>query len=356
MWVGRSGYLRRSNNAPMTGYPADLAVRVYHSLTEEKVKCPDVNTLQQLFEVMYFASLRTEEAQRVQFSVTYSDPEDPDPNPPRRIRAYRWKHTALKQPLPLTVRNLSKLAKAVDPWSSSVAVYPLADGRMFIWGLIDQFVHFNTFLVRESEAGLDTPGLFQAVVQGPADITVYREYNLVARLNQSSIISRQKDIFGQGPVSRKLMRDVSTYQGRVARTVGLSLWRCLEFWDEEENRLGTLCRLLVSIQRYRHGGAVLISSSREDLTFKYALNYTRLSRALKRLAVTQVRSRISRRSISDDYMEEGEDWVPMDLYLDSSIADDDLRDAEAEVTGCVRFVSAMSCVDGLAPHTARAGW
>ena len=35
---------------------------------------------------------------------------------------------------------------------------------------------------------------------------------------------------------------------------------------------------------------------------------------------------------------------PMDLYLDSAISEDDLRDVEAEVFGCVRFVSALSCV------------
>ena len=208
-------------------------------------------------------------------------------------------------------------------------------------------VHFNTFLVRESDAGLDTPGLFQAVVQGPMDITIYRGYNFIARLNQASVISQQKDVFGYGPVSRKIMRDVPQFQRDVAKSLRMSLARCLEFWDEEENRLGTLCRILVSIQRYRHGGGVLFSRTTKDLNLKYAIKYNRLSRALRRLAMNQVRFNMSSRFIHEDYLDENEDSLPMDLYLDSAISEDDLRDVEAEVTGCVRFVSALSCVNGL---------
>lgn len=331
----------------MTSYPADLATRVHKKLTKDKVKGPNVETLLKLFEVLYFASLKTEEGQRIPFSVTYSDPKNPDPNPPKRIRNYRWKHIPLEPNKLLTVRNLSKLAKAIDPWSSSLAVFPNSDGRLYIWGLIDQIVHFNTFLVRESDSGLDTPGLFQAVVRGPADITVYQEYNLTARLNQASIITSEVDVFGYGPINRKVMRDLAKYQTAVAKSARLSLRRCRDHWDEEENRLGTLCRILISIQRYRHGGALLISRSTDDLNVKYGLNYNRLPQALRRLAVSQVRSNIESGNISDDYLEENRDSIPLELYLDSEIAKDNLRDAEAEVTGCVRFVSALSCVDGL---------
>ena len=102
----------------MTSYPADLAARVYDKLTDQGVKCPSVETLRGLFEVMYFASLKTEEGKPVQFSVTYSNPQNPDPKPPARIRAYRWKHISLDPRKLFTVRNVSKLARAVDPWTS----------------------------------------------------------------------------------------------------------------------------------------------------------------------------------------------------------------------------------------------
>lgn len=284
----------------MTSYPADLAARVYDKLTNQGVKSPSVDKLRDLFEVMYFASLKTEEGKPVQFSITYSNPHNPDPKPPPRIRAYRWKHISLDPRKLLTVRNVSKLARAVDPWTSSLAVYAKSDGRLEIWGLIDQMVHFNTFLVRESDAGLDTPGLFQAVVQGPTDITIYRGYNFIARLNQASIISQQKDVFGYGPVSRKIMRDVPRLERDVAKSLRMTLARCLEHWDETENRLGTLCRILVSIQRYRHGGAVLISPTTNDLNLKYAVNYDRLSRALRGLAMNQVRFNMSSRFIHEE--------------------------------------------------------
>jgi len=331
----------------MTSYPADLAERVHERLVAQRLKSPGILTLTALFEILYFTSLKTEEGRSCKFSVTYSDPEDPDPKPPPRIRAHRWKHIALARTRLFTVRNVSKLAKAIDPWSSSLAVYPREDGRLCIWGLVDQIVHFNRFLVREFDSGFGTPGLFQAVVQGPADIAVYRRYDCIARLNQASIIIRQNDVFGSGPISKKLMRDVMLYKRTVAKSVGISLSRCLDYWEEEENRLGTLCRILVNIQQYRQGGAVLISPTAKDLNFKYALEYSRLSRALVRLAVNQVRFHRSSRTIHEEFLDENEDSIPVDLYLDCAVSEAELRDSEAELTGCVRFVSALSCIDGL---------
>jgi len=80
------------------------------------------------------------------------------------------------------VPNLVKLAKAADPWSSCLAAYFNSKSEFFIWGLVDQTVHFSTMLVRERESGYAQPGLFNVLTTGPADLTVYREWGFVARL------------------------------------------------------------------------------------------------------------------------------------------------------------------------------
>ena len=50
------------------------------------------------------------------------------------------------------------------------------------------------------------------------------------------------------------------------------------------------------------------------------------------------------RSYVDDY--DAED-VPIMAYLDESISEGDAEDAERAITGSVRFISSLSCVDGL---------
>src|ERR1700722_20946775 len=94
-------------------YPKDLARRIHLRLgTKEK---PPFPVLVALFEVLYFASLKSEEAERITCRIAFVDRSDPDPNPPERRVNDRWHHFALGEELPFTVRNLAKLSKAVDP-------------------------------------------------------------------------------------------------------------------------------------------------------------------------------------------------------------------------------------------------
>ena len=51
--------------------------------------------------------------------------------------------------------------------------------------------------------------------------------------------------------------------------------------------------------------------------------------------------------IFEKYLEKKSDEIPVGLYLDKTVSGDELRDAEDEVTGCVRFLASLSRVDGL---------
>ena len=50
----------------------------------------------------------------------------------------------------------------------------------------------------------------------------------------------------------------------------------------------------------------------------------------------------------EPHLDEGfGDWIPVGEYLDMTVARNDERNIEDELTGAVRFVSSLSCVDGL---------
>src|SRR6516165_4889737 len=145
-------------------YPKDLA-SIVHSHLGAKSTVP-LNVVTTLLEVLYFASLRSEEAERISCRVAYINRNNPDPNPPKQIVKDRWKHFPFGVEVPFDVRNLVKLSKAVDPWVSTLAVDANSAGTLGIWGVIDQSVHYSRYVVNESDTGSEMPGIFQAVIEG----------------------------------------------------------------------------------------------------------------------------------------------------------------------------------------------
>ena len=136
-----------------SSFPEDLASHVHSQLVARKERPPSVKVLTRLFETLYFASLKREESQPISCRVAFIDRKRPDPHPPETIVADRWQFFTLADDLPLNVRNLVKLSTAVDPWGSTLAVDTDSEGKLRIWGLIDQSVHYSTFVVKEASSG-----------------------------------------------------------------------------------------------------------------------------------------------------------------------------------------------------------
>jgi hypothetical protein len=329
---------------------ADLARAVDKRLKREGESSPGLRILRDILEVVYFASLKTEEGKPLQLRIALVNPRDPDPGKPPRPRADRWKIMPLAKQLPFTVPTLVKLSKAADPWSSSLAVYFDSEGIPFVWGLIDQTIHFNTMLFRETESGYAPPGLFQVVTTGTADLTIYREYGFVARLAQDNLLGTQSNVFWEGPVHDRLWIGIEKY---LAAIFARQQNHHSPGWEDDwtgtltEKWIGTLCRILLGIQRYRHGGALLLTRSNAELDIKYKINYSRLPKSLISRGIASIRMTRARQKIVEDYFDTRKIRMPITLYLDESIAESDGEDFQDEITGCVRFVSSLSCVDGL---------
>ena len=110
----------------------------------------------------------------------------------------------------------------------------------------------------------------------------------------------------------------------------------------------SLRRLLLRIQSYGHGGAVLITPSMraKQLNIKHKLSYLRLAQAIQKCGVLAARDSDIDHGITK-IMDEGAEDLPVDLYLDSEIIKAELRDARNELDGSLWFVSLLSRVDGL---------
>jgi hypothetical protein len=330
-------------------YPSELAQHIHAQLLLRHKKPPSLRILTNLFEVLYFASLKREETQSISCRVAFIDRTNPDPKPPKRVVADRWQCFPLSVDLSFSVRNLVKLSKAVDPWGSTLAIDADADGELRIWGLIDQSVQYSIYVVKEATEAPEMPGMFQAAIEGVGEIAAYRSYVLLGRLKHDTLVTRQQRVFQSGPIHSKLLAPIRKYQNAVMKRVGQDVYKRRDHWNASLEGLwiSTLCRILIGIQRYGHGGAVLISSSSDRLSPKYSLSYSRLADSLFRAAVNTIQSTRYSDEIAENYLDRHAEELSTEAYLNETVTQAELRDTNDEVTGCVRFLASLSRVDGL---------
>lgn len=110
-----------------------------------------------------------------------------------------------------------------------------------------------------------------------------------------------------GPVYLKLKNSIKSYREKVIEGVSKSAYESRDHWDDslEDIWISALCRLLIGIQRYGHGGAVLISDKGTGLSPKHSLSYPRLANALIRAGILKIQSTYYSDTIWEQYLDVG---------------------------------------------------
>jgi len=331
--------------------PKDLAEAVHSELLRRTTSSPELVVLIELFESMYFASLKTEESKPVAFHVVYLNPENPDPKPPKVTVHNRWSCVRLAKPVPLRGANFLKIAVASDPRTSSFAVHQDSEGRLVLWGLIDQGNSYHDYVNFDSDSGPERPGLFQASITGIAHLVAYINYEKVAELKQNSLLRSAIDILQSGPVREALEPGIRSHleavQQELPEFFGGKPWD----WQRPvvEDWLSAIRRLLLRIQNIRHGGAFLLTSdqSLQGLSVKHKIVYDRLRSSLERHAVAKAEQFLASDEIQQEFLEENAEEMPVGLHLDEIVAGYDLEEIRSELDGTIWFISLLTRVDGL---------
>ena len=331
--------------------PKNLAEVVYSELKSRGSACPRLEVLIDLFESMYFASLSTEESNLITFDIVYIDPDNPDPKPPRRIVKDRWSYVRLAEAIPVTVSNLVKIANASDPRTSSFAVYHDKRGHLSVWGLIDQGTRYHHFVNHDSETGPERPGVFQASIAGIGNLVAHIEYERIAELKINTLLSDPLDVLWGGPVHHALEPGIRAYLDSVRGSLAAHLYKARSHWDASltSQWISSLCRLLLRVQNSRHGAALLITpdTSLHGVNVTYRTDYQRLRSALETWALMQIRLTYASDRIHTDYLDRSAEELPVDLYLDEAVHENDRLDTRSELDGTIWFISLLTRVDGL---------
>ena len=143
------------------------------------------------------------------------------------------------------------------------------------------------------------------------------------------------DVLRRGPVADLIKPGVNRFAVSVAEALGSPLASFGQEWPIRlyDDWAKTLCRLLLRIRNYRHGGSLLFTpdSAADGLSIKYQLHYDRLRTALQHIAIHRQELRVADDEIYEIMELEEADTVPIITYLDSSIAGDELHDSSSGV-------------------------
>ncbi len=334
----------------------DLSKLVQRKLRNVKGKykasyeMPNEEILDELFETLFYTSLKTEEAQFIKVTITFIDSKNPDPSPPEYIDANRWKFVRFPDEIEFSVKNLVKLSKAADVWSSSLAVHYDESNNLVIWGMIDQAIHYHSFLNFETEAEPEQPGLFQATIIGIGNINVLIDYELIANLKQNNLIRNYLNVFNFGEIKHLLDDKNETLRNSIVKYATKELSDEVEYWSNhcDEVFKQVLRRILLRIQNYQHGGTILFIRNLRggDIDIKYKIEYNRLIESIENLLLLSIQIDKFDYQV-DKYVEKGIEQVSTLDYLNDSIAKIQERETREELKGAIRFVASLSCVDGL---------
>ncbi|HMI05500.1 MAG TPA: hypothetical protein VK541_23630 [Pedobacter sp.] len=335
--------------------PEDLASFVHTELQRSKIKevKPSESILKELFNTLYYTSLQTEEGQFIKVTVTlfdHADFENKDLSKHDNPGFF-----AFDPKIEFSIKNLVKLSKAADPWSSSLSVYYDDSEKLFIYGMIDQTIHYQSYLNYEEEEKPLYPGIIQAMINGIGILNVMLDYHPIATLNQHSLVKLYPNVFEYGPVSEFISENAAYKKAFIEKKVGHSLTaEDAEIYNEIifEYVIQAISRILLRIKNYSHGGAILITKNfNADLTTKYHLEYDRIQSAILHTLTSVTDNDLLLNEIKS-YKKKAKD-IPAVLHDEYKENELDIDNSYNEMIGAVRFVSSLSCVDGLvlmSPH------
>ncbi len=338
------------NSTAQSRSPKDLASAVHLELLKRGISPAPLEVLVELFESMYFTSLKTEESRPVLFHIVYVDPQKPDPNPPKMLLHDRWSCVRLSPTIPLNSPKFLKIAPASDPRTSSFAVYHEPMGGLKVWGMVDQGNRYHDYVNFDSETGPERPGLFQASVTGIGHIEAFIGYEKIAELKQNALVRSAIDVFESGIIRMALEAGIQSHLESLRTGWPDEFLTDFEDWRPVvSNWLSALRRLLLRVQSIRHGGAFLLTAdeSHKGLLVKHAISYNRLRTALQRQAVANAQQNAADAIISEEYMEPDLEEMPVWLHVDEVVAGYDLEEIRNELGGIIWFISLLTRVDGL---------
>ena len=321
----------------MTDHLGLLTKQVSSGLRKLGFSSPNTSVLRALLDTAFVASIKTEENRFVKGSLTYSNPENPELDPPICRRADYPSFAAFGHRSPFEATSLVKLFRAVDMWSGSIAVFGTKPSGLFIWGVVDQQVQKNIRLHQEAMKGFQAPGIVTINIEGVGDISVYHGDLFLGRLRQDRLILREVDVLNSEFIADKIIPALMPFASSIANVLN----------DDAIHTLASLCdawaatvaRVCIGLRRLGTGGSLLISPkpNLEMLDVVHEFRY-------RRLGDSTILNVLDSEYLSKLQREENDS---VEHSYEEGFAEADAEDRADELTGAVKIATNLAATDGL---------
>ena len=346
----------------MFNYPKDIKKLLEMAWKRKRIVLPEVtdllpedDILEELVEVAYHASFKTEEQRQVAFRIAFCSREDLGKE---SDAIYEIRQIEFPTPKAYNISELFRLAPATDhrkvligvTKSDSCSTKP-SKSKLKIWGLIDTGLGLWKFIKKEGNKGFASLSCLTISSDAPGNLTLSLSGKVLVMLRQGELYIPPLHSLRYGPLSEFFSRATNQiyedFLGSVTyRENGISPL----FSDPKEEYIIFLERLIFHIRDKLHGGTIVVLSQglsiddllkEKKLSLKYRCEYDIVWNLIVKKANLEFRGSEIFQSMIGTKAD-----LPNERYWESKSIEMDLRKTESYLDDAVLFLSSLSSVDG----------
>jgi sensor domain DACNV-containing protein len=316
---------------------------------------PDDDILEELVEVAYNTSFKSEEQRKIAFRVVFCTKDDVRKEPDN---IYEIRHVEFPKPIEYNVHELLRLAPATDHRKVLIGVMKsdslssqLSSTKLKIWGLIDTGLGLWKFYRREGNKGFASLRHLTISSDAPGSLTISLSGEVLVILRHGELYTPPLFSLRDGPLSEFFQKAQNEIYKDVLATIEhkenepLSLLN-----DPREEYIKYLERLIFCIRDKLHGGTILILSKdlsvddlikENNISIKYRCEYD----IVWDLIVKKSNLEHKYYTIFESMLGTKSD-LPNEKYWEHTSIEMDMRKTESYLHDSVLFLSSLASVDG----------
>ena len=346
----------------MFNYPKDIKKLLEMAWKRKGIVLPEItdllpedDILEELVEVAYHASFKTEEQRKIAFRIAFCSRED---LAKESDAIYEIRHIELPTSIEYNISELFRLAPATDHRKVLIGVTKSDSSssgpsgtKLKIWGLIDTGMGLWKFIRREGNKGFASLSCLTISSDSPGNLTVSLSGEVLVMLRHGELYIPPLHSLRYGPLSEFFNRAKNQiYEDFLDTIVKRENGISPLFSDPKEEYLKFLERLIFHIRDKLHGGTIIVLSQdlsadnlikKNKLSIKYRCEYNIVWDLIVKKANLEFRGSEIFQSMVGTKAD-----LPNERYWESKSIEMDLRKTESYLYDAVLFLSSLASVDG----------
>ncbi|MFV0337871.1 MAG: putative sensor domain DACNV-containing protein [Chthoniobacterales bacterium] len=244
----------------------------------EKNKAPqNKRQLQELFDMLYAASLLKEEGAAVRVRIIFAPPEEFTDESLRDVHALRFEN-----PHELSASEIKRLSPAANFYHSLIVVWPDDNGHFRIWGILNTGLRWMNSISGGRKPAVRRMAHPIVHVRDPGWLLFYENYELLGEWRGLELHGPQLDVFESSYIRDRFIG----LRQRVVKNIGfehLPNTLSIEIYADLIHRLALqLLRRIISLIRNRaHGGSLIILTHSDPEEMQDSLRWINCKYAIK---------------------------------------------------------------------------